>query len=227
MNSFYKQAKFLVWLESFILLLIGFSIAITIIENGQEQPLFYFLFIVYVPVAQFTFTPFFKLVGVYQYYSPMLLGYMANDKQIDLHSGTSFDYFFLFRKVSKGTEWRNRVLAWQIEGLLQLIDQIENKCIPATVNIVGTSYFFNDRTLHKLGFEMQEPSIFYKLNLYLNFIDLLWMYSLSKGQFSFPNLQKTTKAQIKGHDLVLRKQRLLILSECLKKQSTTSGIVLP
>jgi hypothetical protein len=146
----------------------------------------------------------------------MLLGYMANDKQIDLHSGTSFDYFFLFRKVSKGTEWRNRVLAWQIEGLLQLIDQIENKCIPATVNIVGTSYFFNDRTLHKLGFEMQEPSIFYKLNLYLNFIDLLWMYSLSKGQFSFPNLQKTTKAQIKGHDLVLRKQRLL-----------TSGIVLP
>jgi hypothetical protein len=175
MNSFYKQAKFLVWLESFILLLIGFSIAIPIIENGQEQPLFYFLFIVYVPVAQFAFTPFFKLVGVYQYYSPMLLGYMANDKQIDLHSGTSFDYFFLFRKVSKGTEWRNRVLAWQIEGLLQLIDQIENKCIPATVNIVGTSYFFNDRTLHKLGFEMQEPSIFYKLNLYLNFIDLLWM----------------------------------------------------
>jgi hypothetical protein len=227
MNSFYKQAKFLVWLESLILLLIGFSIAIPIIENGQEQPLFYFLFIVYVPVAQFAFTPFFKLVGVYQYYSPMLLGYMANDKQIDLHSGTSFDYFFLFRKVSKGTEWRNRVLAWQIEGLLQLIDQIENECIPATVNIVGTSYFFNDRTLHKLGFEMQEPSIFYKLNLYLNFIDLLWMYSLSKGQFSFPNLQKTTKAQIKGHDLVLRKERLLILSECLKKQSTTSGIVLP
>lgn len=206
----------MVWLESFILLLIGFSIAITIIENGQEHPLFYLLFIVYVPVAQFAFTPFLKLVGVYQYYSPMLLGYMANDKQIDLHSGTSFDYFFLFRKVSKGTEWRNRVLVWQIEGLLQLIDRIENNCIPATVNIIGTSYFFSERQLSNLGFQTETATLFYRFNLFINFIDLFWMYSLAKGKLAFPAVWCAKKARISGDTLVAQKTKFEGLYQKLK-----------
>ncbi len=89
MNDFYKQPKFLVWIESIFLLLIGLVLAIFIIEKGYSQPLFYLAFIIYVPISQFLYTPFFKLTGGYTYYSPMLLGYMANDKQIDLHSGTS------------------------------------------------------------------------------------------------------------------------------------------
>lgn len=206
----------MVWLESFILLLIGFSIAITIIENRQEQPLFYLLFIVYVPVAQFAFTPFLKLVGVYQYYSPMLLGYMANDKQIDLHSGTSFDYFFLFRKVSKGTEWRNRVLVWQIEGLLHLIDRIENNCIPATVNIIGTSYFFSERQLSNLGFQTETATLFYRFNLFINFIDLFWMYSLAKGKLAIPAVWCAKKARISGDTLVAQKTKFEGLYQKLK-----------
>jgi hypothetical protein len=208
MNDFYKQPKVLQWLEAISLLIIGFLPAMAIIELAYFQPLIYFLFVIYIPVGQFSSSPFFKLIGIYRYYSPMLLGYMANDRQIDLHSGGSFDYLFVMRKYKAGIEMRNRLLIFHLEGLLNLIQLIENKSIPETVNIVGTSYFFNDRTLRKMGFEIVNPSLFYRLNLFANFIDILWMYSLSKGKLSIPKLWNAKKASITGIQLIENKNQI-------------------
>jgi len=108
----------------------------------------------------------------------MLLGYMANDKQIDLHSGTSFDHLFVLRKYKSGTPLRNRIMMYHLEGLLKLIHLIEDKQIPASVNIIGTSYFLNERTLSNLGFQIEQATLFYRVNLFINFIDLFWMYAL-------------------------------------------------
>jgi hypothetical protein len=94
---------------------------------------------------------------------------------------------------------------------LHLISQIENKQIPESVTIVGTSYFFNDRTLHKLGFQIEKASTFYRANLFLNFIDLTWMYSLSRGKFSIPSIWDAKKASIKGCALVGQKNNLAAL----------------
>ena len=194
--------------------------ALTIIEIGYSQSLFYLLFIIYVPVGQFAFTPFLKLIGVYRYYSPMLLGYMANDRQIDLHSGGSFDYLFVMRKCKSGIELRNRLLIYHFEGLLNLVRLIENKKIPETVNIVGTSYFFNNRTLQKMGFEIINPSLFYRLNLFVNFIDLIWMYSLSKGKFSIPNIWNAKKASITGINLIESRKGIEELYDNMKRKTT-------
>lgn len=150
MNEFYKQPKILQWIEAILLLSIGFLPALFIIEKGHSQPIFYLLFIFYVPVSQFTFTPLLKLIGVYKYYAPMLLGYMSNKHQIDLHCGASFDYLFVMRKYKPGIEVRNRLLIYYLEGLINIIKQIENNSIPRTVYIVGTSYFFSERTLNNL-----------------------------------------------------------------------------
>jgi hypothetical protein len=163
MNNFYKQSKILVWLESIIFLLVGTILAFLIIEKGYSQPLFYLAFLIYIPISQFLFTPIYKLTGGYTYYSPMLLGYMANDKQIDLHSGTSFDYMFVLRKYKPGTALRNRIMMYHIEGLLNIISLIESNKIPASVNIIGTSYFFNERTLKNLGFHIEKPTNFYRI----------------------------------------------------------------
>ena len=167
MNDFYKQPNVLKWIEAILLLLFGFIVGILIIEKGQSQPTFYLLFLIYVPISQFAFTPFFRLVGIYRYYSPMLLGYMANDRQIDLHSGSSFDYLFVMRKYKVGIAMRNRLLMYHLEGLINLIKLIENKNIPETVNVVGTSYFFNNRTIHSMGFNIMNPSLFYKNKMFL------------------------------------------------------------
>lgn len=218
MNDFYKIHKLFQWPIALLLLVIGFTPLLTLIEFSHKEPLFYFFFILYIPLAQFTFTPFFKLIGVYRYYSPMLLGYMANDKQIDLHSGTTFDYLWVMRKVKPGIEMRNRILMYQLEGLLNIIQQIESNKIPQTVNIIGTSYFFSDRTLIKLGFVIVEPSLFYRLNILVNFIDLTYLYSLSKGRFTIPNLLSVKKASISGDKLVENKQNIEEIASLLSKK---------
>ena len=220
MNDFYKQPKLLQWIEALFLLLTGFLPALYIIEQGYSQPLFYILFILYIPVGQFAFTPFFKLIGIYTYYSPMLLGYMANDSQIDLHSGGSFNYLFVMRKYKTGIEMRNRILMYHLEGLLYLIQQIENNRIPKTVNITGTSYFFKDRTLNKMGFEIVKPSLFYRINLFVNFIDLIWMYSIAQGRFSIPKLWNTKKASITGIKLLENKNQMEELYRILKTKTS-------
>jgi hypothetical protein len=221
MNEFYKQPKILKWIEAILLLLFGFLPAFLIIEKGYSQPIFYLLFITYVPLGQFAFTPLFTLIGVYKYYSPMLLGYMANDRQIDLHSGGSFDYLFVMRRYRAGIEIRYKLLFYHIEGLIKIIELIEKKSIPETVSIVGTSYFFNDRTLSKMGFEIVNPSIFYRLNLFINFIDLIWMYSLSQGKLSIPKLWNAKKAIISGAKLIESKMIIQDLYDKMKNRTTT------
>jgi hypothetical protein len=216
MNDFYEQPKILVWIESILLLLVGLFLALLIIDKGYSHPVIYSAFILYIPISQFLFTPFFKLTGGYTYYSPMLLGYMANHQQIDLHSGTSFDHLFVLRNYKPGIKLRNRLLIYHLEGLLQLITLIENKSIPQSVNIVGTSYFFNDRTLNKLGFQIEKASLFYRINLFINFIDLCWMYSFSRGTFSIPNVWHVKKASIQGVNLIAQKKKLEGLRDKLK-----------
>jgi len=144
---------------------------------------------------------------------------MANDSQIDLHSGSSFDYLFVMRKYKSGIEMRNRLFIFYLEGLISMIELIENKSIPETVNIIGTSYFFNHRTLHKMGFEIENPSLFYRVNLYVNFFDLCWMYSLSQGKFSIPKLWNVKKAKISGTKLVESKKVITALFERMKAKT--------
>ncbi len=218
MNKFYEQATFLQWLEAIMLLIAGFYPALLIIELTYSQPLSGLLFFIYLPLGQFALTPLFRLSGIYKYYSPMLLGYMANQLQIDLHSGGSFDYLFVMRKFKSGIEFRNRMLTYHLEGLLNLISQIENGAIPNSVIIVGTSYFFNERTIKKLGFEPQRPSLFYRINLLVNFIDLTWMYSLAQGRFVIPKLWMANKAQIEGGKLVEKKEMIKLLYERMNEK---------
>lgn len=165
MNDYYKQIKILVWIESFFLLLVGLILALIIIEKGYSQPFFYLAFIIYVPISQFLFTPIYKLTGGYTYYSTMLLVDMTRDKQIDLHSGTSFEHLFVLRKYKSGTQLINRIMMYHLEGLLKLIQLIVNKYIPASVNIIGTSYFFSERTLNNLGFQIEKATLFYRFIL--------------------------------------------------------------
>ena len=221
MNDFYKLPKVLQWLLALLLLVSGFFPALALIELGYAHPIAYLLIIFYVPIGQFSFTPFFTLLGVYRYYSPMLLGYTPSDAQVDLHSGGSFDYLFVMRKYKSGIEWRNKLLLFQLEGLKKIIQLIEDKVVPESVNLVGTSYFFSNRTVQRIGFELTEPSLFYRINLLINFLDLLWMYSLAQGKWSIPKVWQAKKVQITGQKLVEHKVQLEALYNKLSSKSAT------
>ena len=223
MNDFYKLPKVLQWLLALLLLVSGFFPAFAIMELGYDHPIAYLLFFFYIPIGQFSFAPFFTLVGVYRYYSPMLLGYMPSNTQIDLHSGGSFDYLFVMRKYKSGIEMRNRLLLFQLEGLKNIIQLIDYKAVPESVTIVGTSYFFSDRTVQKIGFELIEPSLFYRINLFANFLDLVWMYSLAQGKWAIPRVWQAKKVQITGQKLVEHKVQLEALYDKLNSKMTAGS----
>lgn len=216
MNQFYKLPIFSQWIGSIILIILGFIPVLVLIEHASKNPLYYLLFFIYSPIAQFSVTPLFKLLGIYRYYSPMLLGYMPNNSHIDLHAGTSFDYLFVMNKYKIGNQLKNQLLQYYFEGLVKIIELIENKDIPDTIKISGTSYFFNNSSISLFGFYTESPSLFHRLNIYFNFIDLLWMYSLSKGKISIPKLQNINKACIDGATLVAHKETILSFYTKLK-----------
>ncbi|MEY3565558.1 MAG: hypothetical protein RJA23_1728 [Bacteroidota bacterium] len=143
---------------------------------------------------------------------------MSSNTQIDLHSGGSFDYLFVMRKYKPGVELRNRLLLFQLEGLKKISQLIEENTIPESVTIVGTSYFFSERTTKKIGFELIDPSLFYRINLFANFLDLVWMYSLSQGKWTIPKVWKAKKVQITGQKLLENKGQLEALYEKLSSK---------
>ena len=195
-----------------------FSIILLIIldwwGNLIDQSVLAFLPIfIMVPLLQFLTTPLFRLLKVYTYLSPMLLVFAANKRSLDLHNGTSFDYFFNMKGVKPGKSWQNKMLSFYLEGLLEIIYKIEHEALPETVIIRGSSYFFSERTAHKLGFEVIKTSLPEKINIVFNYLDLLWMYSLSKGKLTFPNLKNIKTVKTNGTNLVSKKQKLLELKE--------------
>ncbi len=218
MNQFYRQPVFWQWTAALLLLFIGLLPALLLIEAGYARPGMYSLFLLYVPLSQFCVTPLFTLTGIYRYYSPMLLGYMPSGQRIELHSGSSFDYLFVMWGLKPGIAIRNTLLCLYIEGLLTLIDQIERKEIPDTVLIAGNTYFFNSRTARKLGFTVSRASWFHTLNILVNFIDIIWMYSLSRGKLSVPGLLNVEQLTITGSKLMSNKPILVNLHTTMREK---------
>lgn len=138
----------------------------------------------------------------------MLLGYNPSAQKIDIHSGTSFDYLFVMRKYKPGPSTRNAMLYYYLEGMLRIIEKIEQGEIPETVRITGTSYFFNERTAKKFGFSVGPPSLFLRFNIWLNALDLCWMYSLSKGRLAFPDFRSIRNVSADGNTLVAHKSNI-------------------
>jgi len=219
LNPFYQKSKFSQWIITliFVIILIGLFIVYGMILDINILLGLLFLFLL-IPIFQFCGSPLFTLTGMYHYLSPMLLVFGASDEKYDLHNGTSFDYLMVMRKYKAGTEVRTAILMDYLEGLLEIISRVEKGVLPETVSVEGTSYFFSESTAKRLGFEVEQGEGFLKYNLYLNFIDLCWTYSLSQGKFAFPDLKDIKKASTTGKKLVENKDRLIKLYEYLKKK---------
>lgn len=183
-----------------------------------KNPYLYILVIFFGSVYHFTTTPYLRLKGTYKYYSPMLLVFMPSNDKYDIHNGTSFDYLFVMLGTKPGRSWRNKLLRYYLEGLLNIVEEIELEAIPDSVLVRGSSYFFGERTVKKLGFSVREISKDEKPNFYFLYLDLTLMYSLAKGKLAFPKLNRVKTAEISGADLCKQKAYLQKLYAYLKKE---------
>ena len=91
------------------------------------------------------------------------------------------------------------------KALLVIIERIQTKQLSPEVKIVGHSYFFSDRTADKLGFKVSPAGSFWVINSVLQFIELTYLYSFSRGKLAFPKFWKVKRAEIIGSDLVKKK----------------------
>jgi hypothetical protein len=178
---------------------------------------YYFLLFIFTPFLQFLITPTMTLIGVYTYLSPMLLVYNANDKEYDLHNGTSFDYLMVMTTNNGSIPFKRRMLHYYLEGLLVIIEKIETKKLPEALIVRGSSYFFSERTARRLGFEIKSPKATEKFNIWINYLDLTWMYSLANARITLPRINKLKTAEIAGAELVLQKNELQRLLDYISR----------
>jgi len=167
-----------------------------------------------VPAIQFLATPIFTQLGFYHYYSPMVVSFGKNERYIDLHNGTSFDYLFEMSGIRPGIHWKKRMLRHYLQALCNIAERIRKGELPDSLSIRGSSYFISPRTAAKLGFTVGSTSLLEKVNISLNYLDLLWMYSLSNGRLTFPNLTSISTVRTSGTVLV---ERLPQFSSLLKR----------
>ncbi len=102
------------------------------------------------------------------------------------------------------------------------LSRTTHKTSNITTTIRGSSYFMSQTSAETLRFTVHNTSIVERLNIVLNYVDLIWMYSLSNGKLTFPNLTRITTIRITGSKLVKRKNKISNLTNRLER-TTVSG----
>ena len=199
------------------MLLMLFSIFMLWIKLLADHLVVLPLIILVPTLVQFFAAPMAKLVGIHTYLSPMLFVNNATNKKYEIHNGTPFDYLLVMSKTRMGIGFRNKMLSYFLDGLLKIVEKIEAGELPESLIVQGNSYFFNDRTASNLGFDLSETSISVRINLLVNYVDLTWMYSLSRGRLSFPKIEDVKTGEITGSRLVINKEKLIRLNSFLNK----------
>lgn len=201
MAQFYNLPKFVQWIIAILLFILGF----VGIMSLALKPYFLLLLPFLTPLFNLVSVPLFRLIGYFKYLTPLVLSTVQTDKEYDLHNVFTFDYLVNFKWGDRGKKVQKTLLAHYFKALLVIIERIEKEQLPPTVNIVGHSYFFSDRTAKKLGFTISKANFFWILNSCLQFIELTYLYSFSQGKWAFPKFWKVQRAEITGSELVNKK----------------------
>lgn len=216
MNSFYRLPKSAQWFISIFLMGVPMGL-ITVWSVLYSTSLWPFLLLPFLmPIYYFTSTPFLTITDTYHYLSPMLLAYKPSEEKYWIHLGTSFDYFMVMRKLNPGSAVKQTTLLFLVDGLLEIIERIETKRIPESVQVVGSSHFFNDKTALRMGFTLSPTTTFEKINFGFAYLEVMWMHSMAQGKLSWPKIMNLKTATSTGEILLSHKEEYLKLKGLLE-----------
>ena len=204
MQRFYEMPKVMQWIIAIFLLICGLGAMLPALMSNYGLLLIPLL----APLLNLFTVPFFRLIGYYKYLNPYVISTVQTDERYDLHNVFTFDYLVNFKWADRGKTAQKTLLLHYFKALITIIERIEKNHLSPDVKIVGHSYFFSDRTAQKLGFKVSKAGAFWVVNSALQFIELTYLYSFSKGRWAIPKFWKVRRAEITGSDLVKKKEVL-------------------
>ena len=166
------------------------------------SPIKYLLLLFLVPMYSFVAMPIMTLLGVFDFKSELLFVQKDAKKRNALHFGSFFDCLMSGMFWDKKYSFRNRMLISLLEGLIEIAREVENGKIKKEEIIIGSSYFFKESTAKKLGFTLTDLQTSHKYILYSNYIEILFIYSMTHGKLRFPNFSTFKTVQTTGEELV-------------------------
>jgi hypothetical protein len=152
---------------------------------------------------QYITTPLLRKTGYYTYFSPLFFIMPINKKTYEIHLGTSWDFFRLNKK--KPTVF----LILLLEGLINLIDSVENKKISPNTVFKAKIHFFKKETLERFGFQVKKFNTFEYLLFIFQYIELFLLKLLVQKSFNPPDIRKVVKVSFSASELVEKKDLLL------------------
>ncbi len=208
-DRYYNMSPILAWLVSIGGMLVAATIISWFFDRLDVSQWYWLLLPVLLPLIVLITTPLMRVSGLYKYYSPLFLVLSETKTRFEIHSGPSIDYLIHLRGVAPGDQLKRSVLAFYLQGLLKMAEKIEgadtgakNGTKATDVAIVGTSYFFSDSSVERMGFKVSSGSLFQRFNLILNFPELTLLNSLAAGKLAIPNILKVKKATMTGQTLL-------------------------
>jgi len=201
-HSFFDLPHSRQWAYSIVITVVGLVLILSsvfICMYYQQVWLLLFLIPLYFVFAQLLDIPFGHLRGTLIHYSPMLV-VQPLGQTLHLHTTTLFDQIFTLPHKKPSLTNQQQTLLWILDGFLALIDKLEKDQVSTT--LVGTTYFLSPRRAKLLGFSVQKADPFSKLILILNYLNLLFSMSITKGRLSFPKINNVQRFEISSQELI-------------------------
>jgi len=195
-----------------------------ILSISYSNPLKYIAIAFFLPVYSLCAMPILTFLGIADFKSELLFTTAKKkDKLFEIHFGSLFDCIMSGLFTGKRGSFRNLMLYFLVDGLWTIVEEIESGKIHEDAEIIGTSYFFNADTAERFGFQLDETIVSHKYILYLNYLEILLVHSLSKGRFSAPDFStfKTVKASASG--MLEKKESIKKYHQYLKGKVNLEG----
>jgi len=207
------------WIASIAAQIIGLLLIIAIVALAiKVHPIFMFLgMLFFFPIIRVSGGLYARITRTYDYRAEFAFTYAARPGELELHLGGGYDYPRLWRMArGKRPAMRRLLLGSALEALAHVARDIEQGNVPPETKISAVSYFFNDSTAEKFGFQPEQVSAFEKMFFILSIGDIVPLYWLLMGSFKLPPILTLKRYSTDGANLVLRRAELERMADRLQ-----------
>jgi hypothetical protein len=164
-------------------------------------------------------TPVLRRLGVYRYHSRLLLSVPIARGVLDLHAGTSWDFFLTPGITPK------LILQQMAVGMVHLCDEIAAGNIDPGTTIRGQIHYFSEATLRSFGFQVRRGNLFEKMLFTLNYIELCLLQSIARGRVSIITPERMRIASCRAGDLLRYRERYVAFAEKIGGRPATGRAI--